>query len=64
MTVGVRWSAVAFTEWVDLGKISGDTEESMRRTMWTGACAAVGVVTELVDVHASLSVGVVACDVP
>lgn len=30
--------------------------------MRPGGCAAVGVVTELVDVHATLSVGVVAVD--
>lgn len=32
--------------------------------MWSSASAAVGVITELVDVHASLGVGIVACDVP
>lgn len=32
--------------------------------MRAGARAAVGVVSELVDVHAALGVGVVACDVP
>ena len=32
-------------------------------TMRTGAGAAVGVVAELVDVHAALGRGVVACDV-
>jgi hypothetical protein len=29
-----------------------------------GRCAAVGVVTELVDVHATLGIGVVASDIP
>lgn len=33
------------------------------RTVGTGACAAVGVVAELVDVHAALGGGVVAFDV-
>jgi hypothetical protein len=33
-------------------------------TVRTGRCAAIGVVTELVNVHATLSVGVVAGDVP
>lgn len=31
--------------------------------MWASAHAAVGVITELVNVHASLSVGIVARDV-
>ena len=31
--------------------------------MWAGAGAAVGVVTELVDVHSSLGIGIVASDV-
>lgn len=31
--------------------------------MWTSACATVGVVTKLVDVHATLSGGVIALDV-
>ena len=35
-----------------------------RLTVRTGAGAAVGVVTEGVDVHAALSVGIVAGDVP
>ena len=35
-----------------------------RLTVRTGAGAAVGVVTEGVDVHATLGVGVVAGDVP
>ena len=32
--------------------------------MWASRGAAVGVVTELVDVHAALSVGIVSGDVP
>lgn len=32
--------------------------------MGSSGCAAVGVVTELVDVHATLSIGVVALDIP
>ena len=35
-----------------------------RLTVRTGAGAAVGVVTEGVDVHAALGVGIVASDVP
>ena len=31
--------------------------------MWAGGGAAVGVVAKGVDVHASLGVGIVACDV-
>jgi hypothetical protein len=38
--------------------------EKEEHTVRTGGCAAVGVVTELVNVHATLSVGVVAGDVP
>lgn len=34
------------------------------RTVWAGGGAAVGVVTELVDVHSALSVGIVASDIP
>ena len=33
-------------------------------TVWPGARAAVGIVTEGVNVHATLSVGIVAGDVP
>jgi hypothetical protein len=33
-------------------------------TMRTSRCAAVGVITELMDVHAPLGIGVVASDVP
>ena len=33
-------------------------------TMWARRCAAVCVVTKLMDVHASLGIGVVAGDVP
>ena len=32
--------------------------------MWTSAGAAVGVVTELMDVHASVGIGVIAADIP
>lgn len=31
--------------------------------MWPGACATVGIVTELVDVHATLGGGIAALDV-
>jgi hypothetical protein len=33
-------------------------------TVRTSRCAAVGVVTKLVDVHATFSIGVIASDVP
>ena len=33
-------------------------------TVGAGGCAAVGVVTELVNVHSTLSVGIMAGDVP
>lgn len=32
--------------------------------MWSGAGAAIGVITKGVDVHATLGIGVVAGDVP
>lgn len=32
--------------------------------MWPSAGTSVGVVSELMNVHATLSVGVMACDVP
>ena len=32
--------------------------------MWTGGGAAVGVITKRVDVHATLSVGIMASDFP
>jgi len=41
-----------------------DNPETIGPTVRAGRCAAVGVVTELVDVHASFSVGIVARDVP
>ena len=33
-------------------------------TVGSGGCAAVGVITELVDVHATLSIGVITRDIP
>lgn len=36
----------------------------MPLTVGSSGCAAVGVVTELVNVHATLSVGIMASDVP
>lgn len=45
------------------GSAWGDWCRSGRRTVGTSAGAAVGVVTELVDVHASLGGSVVAGDV-
>lgn len=33
-------------------------------TVGSGGCAAIGIVTELMDMHATLSIGVVASDVP
>jgi len=45
----ICWCTVGLAEWVEVG---------------AGRSAAVGVVTELVDVHASLSIGIVASDVP
>ena len=41
-----------------------DSWDLARLTVRTGAGAAVGVVTEGVDVHAALGVGIVAGDVP
>jgi hypothetical protein len=33
-------------------------------TVGTGGCATVCVITELMDVHATLSIGIMASDVP
>ena len=32
--------------------------------MWSGTCAAIGVVSKLMDMHAALSIGIMARDVP
>jgi hypothetical protein len=42
---------------------SGEREEEVGRTVRAGAGAAVGVVTELVDVETALSIGIVALNV-
>jgi len=49
MTGLIRWSTVCLAKRVEVG---------------AGGCAPVCVVTELVDVHATLSIGVIASDVP
>ena len=49
VAVVVRWCTVLLAEGVEVR---------------TGGCAAVGVVAELVNVHAALGVGIVAGDVP
>jgi len=45
----ISWSTVCLAMWVEVG---------------TGGGAAVGVVTECMDVHATLGIGVVASDIP
>ena len=39
------------------------TEGAELFTVWSGARATIGVVSELVDVHAPVGRGIVACDV-
>jgi hypothetical protein len=62
-------SAVCLSVWVDCrcslakASIRGLFIEQPL-TVGSGRCAAVGVVTELVDVHATLSVGIMAGDAP
>ena len=70
MTVRVVWGSVPFAEGVDyVSSVSGPPLEdesifqSRRHTVGACRCAAIGVVTELVDVHATLSIGVVAGNV-
>jgi hypothetical protein len=59
---------VGLVVWVDcVGGLSAcrpQTRYGEKRTVRSSAGAAVGVVTKGVDVHATLSVGVVARDVP
>lgn len=68
VTVGVGGSTVGLAVWVDYGRLVRDTDIDLitrvGHTVGTGGGAAVGVVTELVDVEATLGVGVVAGDVP
>lgn len=65
----ILWSTVLLAVWVDcknsqLYNLPCWPGWQVLRTMWAGAGAAVGVVAERVNVHATLSVGVVAGDVP
>ena len=63
----VRGGAVRFAEWVDCGMVRMRWRKNGRGanllTVRSGARAAVGVVAELVDVHAPVGGGVVAGDV-
>lgn len=43
--------------------VHGEGCGGLQRTVRTGACAAIGVVAELMDVHAALGGGVAAVDV-
>jgi hypothetical protein len=63
----IRWSTVCLAKWVDCSMlISPILNISVRQPLTVGAsrCAAVCVVTELVDVHATLGIGVIASNVP
>ena len=68
MTVGIGGSTVRLAEGVNLKKTLAYAhtriQVGVELTVGTSGGAAVGVVTELVNVEATLSVGVVASDVP
>jgi hypothetical protein len=68
VTDGVGGSTVGLAVGVDYRRLVRDTDIAsiprVGRTVGAGGGAAVGVVTELVDVEATLGVGVVASDVP
>jgi hypothetical protein len=67
MAVVVGGRAVGLAEGVDCastGQPCPSSEGGGRLTMGASRCAAVGVVTELMDVDATLGVGIVAGDVP
>jgi hypothetical protein len=55
LVVGVDWQVSAS---------SMSISNRLRLTVRSSRCASVGVVTEGVDVHATLGIGVVASDVP
>ena len=70
LVVGVDWGRKNVSDGVVVRETCGKSDSTRhdrtgkKLTVRTGAGAAVGVVTEGVDVHATLGVGVVAGDVP
>jgi hypothetical protein len=72
VTLLIGWSTVGLGVWVDCWNAVSVHRlmvwivpgEFRLLTVRTGGSATVGVVTELVDVHATLSVGIVSGDVP
>lgn len=70
----ISWGTVGLAEWVDyqfrrrqltiIFSPKSLVEHPWKLTVRTGGGAAVGVVTKLVNVHASLSVGIIARNVP
>lgn len=73
MTDLVFWCTVVLAEWVDYNYLSAPAllllssiysgRQIMRRTVWASRSAAVGVVSKLVDVHATLGIGIVSGNV-
>jgi hypothetical protein len=70
VTLLVRRSTVGLAEWVDYPAeqcqpfwLQLMSCQNIHLTVWSGRGAAVGVVTESMHVHSSLSIGVVASDV-
>jgi hypothetical protein len=70
VAVAVFWGAVFLAVGVDCATLVSTSSEAVLlaggcvRTMRTSARAAVGIVTESMDVHATLGVGIVAGHIP
>jgi len=70
MAFCVRRGTVCLFEWVDYVKVPGQLEIPWflrvleRLTVRASRCATVCVVSKLVNVHTSLSIGIMASDVP
>ena len=65
----ISWSAVCLSVWVDFVykyQLRPSLNNMLQRPLTVRACrcAAVGVVTELMNVHATLSIWVIAFDIP
>lgn len=65
----ISWGTVSLSVWVDYSMIHQPLPiyvlyPSSPRTVGACGCAAICVITKLVDVHATLSIGVIAGDVP
>lgn len=70
MALLIGWSTVVLPLWVDCHDLFSSRPAHLsicgkrELTVGAGGCAAIGVVTELVDVDATLGIGIVTGEVP